>query len=98
MEFGRVHSRSQDLSDDGVVSWSGTPPAGAYEFKVAHGLSWDENYGAGGVRDGANISVSVPSDGVVLTIDYTLSSHEVRTTLSRAGAGGAVAGVGRLRR
>ena len=30
-----------------------------YEYKIAMG-SWNENYGAGGVKDGANIAVTVP--------------------------------------
>ena len=39
----------QDPDGDGTYTWSTDQiPAGVYEFKVAHGLSWDENYGAGG--------------------------------------------------
>ena len=38
----------QDPDGDGTYTWSSDQlPAGTYEFKVAHGLSWDENYGAG---------------------------------------------------
>ena len=51
----------QDPDGDGVYTWSHRQiPAGSYEVKVAHGLSWDENYGAGGVPDGANIPFTVP--------------------------------------
>ena len=32
-------------------------PAGNYEGKVAINESWDENYGQGGVQNGANIPV-----------------------------------------
>ena len=38
-------------------------PAGSYEAKVAIGESWDVNYGAGGVENGANIAFT--SDGVL---------------------------------
>ena len=39
----------QDPDGDGTWTWSTTEiPAGSYEVKVTHGLSWDENYGAGG--------------------------------------------------
>ena len=42
----------QDPDGDGIYTWSGTKiPAGNYEFKVAHGLGWDENYGAGGTAE-----------------------------------------------
>ena len=36
-------------------------PAGEYAFKAAINRSWDENYGAGGVRDGSDISVHAPA-------------------------------------
>ena len=39
----------QDPDGDGTYTWSSDQiPAGTYEFKVAHGLTWDENYGDGG--------------------------------------------------
>ncbi len=48
--------------------------AGTYELKVAHGLSWAENYGADGVRDGANIAFSAPG-GKPVTFVYDLATH-----------------------
>ena len=50
---------------DGLYRGIFTLPAGGYECKVALNGSWAENYGAGGVRDGANISFSVSVDGEV---------------------------------
>ena len=51
----------QDPDGDGTYTWSTDQiPAGSYEFKVAHGLSWDESYGDNGPT---NVSLSVPSDG-----------------------------------
>jgi pullulanase len=45
--------------------------AGTYEYKVARGGSWDENYGAGFARSGSNIRVIVPSDRVVrFVVDF----------------------------
>lgn len=57
------------LADDGT--WTGTfeLPAGSYEFKVAVNGSWAENYGADGVRDGANISYSTGGGPVTFTWD-----------------------------
>ena len=64
-----------DGDRDGVYEFSTSAlPTGAYEVKVAHGLSWAENYGADGVRDGANISFSA-SEGKVTTFRYTLETH-----------------------
>lgn len=48
-------------------------PAGFYTYKVALNRSWDENYGAFGVRDGANHELN--HDGGTVTITY---SHETR--------------------
>ncbi|MGZ4750476.1 MAG: pullulanase-type alpha-1,6-glucosidase [Oryzihumus sp.] len=77
----------QDPDGDGTYTWSTDQiPAGSYEFKVAHNLSWDENYGAGGAPGGANIGFSVPSDGTVVTFSYVLATHQVSVKTSRAGA------------
>jgi pullulanase-type alpha-1,6-glucosidase len=77
----------QDPDGDGVLTWrTDRIPAGHYEAKVAHGLSWDENYGAGGAPGGANIGFDVPGDGVVTTFSYTLATHVLTITTSRAGA------------
>ena len=52
---------SYDASD---AVWQGiwTVPAGSWEYKAALNDSWDENYGANAVRNGANISLSLASD------------------------------------
>ncbi|WP_426563025.1 pullulanase-type alpha-1,6-glucosidase [Angustibacter sp. McL0619] len=77
----------QDPDGDGVFTWSTDQiPAGDYEVKAAHGLSWDESYGAGGSPTGANIAFTVPGAGVVTTFSYTLSSHVLTVATSRAGA------------
>lgn len=48
--------------------------AATYEFKVAIGGSWSENYGANGALNGGNIQLSVPSLQDV-TIYYSDTSH-----------------------
>jgi len=64
---------------DGTYTFSTTEiPAGTYEFKVAEGLSWDVNYGAGGVPGGANIDFSVPADGAKVTFSFNSTSHGLR--------------------
>jgi glycosidase len=65
----------QDKDGDGVYALVTTKiPAGSYEFKVAHGLSWDESYPAG------NLSVTVPKDGARTTFLYDKATHEVTVT------------------
>ena len=73
----------QDPDGDGTYTWSSDQiPAGSYEFKVAHGLSWDESYG----DNGNNVALSVPSDGTVVTISYVLATHQISVKTSRAGS------------
>jgi len=77
----------QDPDGDGTYTWSTDQiPVGSYDFKVAHGLSWTENYGAGGVAGGSNLSLSVPSAGSVVTISYVLATHQISVKSSKPGA------------
>ncbi|MFI2362345.1 pullulanase-type alpha-1,6-glucosidase [Promicromonospora sp. NPDC019610] len=57
------------LADDGTYTGTFELPAGSYEFKVAINGSWAENYGADGVRDGANIAYSTGGGPVTFTWD-----------------------------
>ena len=64
-----------DVDGDGVFTFTTSRiPAGSYEAKVAHGLSWAENYGAGGARDGANLAFTAPG-GKPVTFRYELATH-----------------------
>ena len=60
--------------------WKGTYtlPAGPYSYKVALNRTWDENYGAGAVRDGANIDMT--TDGSAVTFFYDHRTHWVTST------------------
>jgi glycosidase len=60
--------------------WKGTYtlPAGTYSYKVAINNSWDENYGAGGVQNGANIDLT--STGSPITFFYDHRTHFVTST------------------
>jgi pullulanase-type alpha-1,6-glucosidase len=82
-----LRSWLQDPDGDGVYTFrTDRIPAGSYDTKVAHNLSWLENYGAGGVPDGPNIAFSVPSDGSVVTFTYVLATHLLTVTTAKAGA------------
>src|SRR3954452_8747213 len=54
-------------------------PAGAYEFKVTVNGSWDENYGADGARDGANIPLVIAGPAR-LDFAYDDTTHRVSIT------------------
>jgi pullulanase-type alpha-1,6-glucosidase len=76
-----MRSWLQDPDGDGVFTFSTTAiPVGSYEVKAAHGLSWDENYGAGGARDGTNIPFTVTAAGDRTTFSYELATHVLTVT------------------
>ena len=56
-----LRSWLQDPEGDGLFWFSAPLPAGEYEVKVAHDESWEVNFGADGVPDGANIAFTVPA-------------------------------------
>ncbi|TVR23351.1 MAG: pullulanase-type alpha-1,6-glucosidase [Anaerolineaceae bacterium] len=72
----------QDTDGDGVYTFAtDLIPAGDYEVKVAIGQSWAINYGADGVRDGANIPFSVPEDGVKVLFVYNESDNKLTVSV-----------------
>ncbi|MDK2806115.1 MAG: hypothetical protein PWQ94_1279 [Thermoanaerobacterium sp.] len=67
-----------DENFDNVYEYTAHVPKGNYEYKVALGPSWDENYGANGIRDGSNIQLNVTSDSDI-TFYYNASTHDITT-------------------
>jgi pullulanase-type alpha-1,6-glucosidase len=73
-----LRSWLKDVDGDGIYTFTTTAlPAGSYEGKVAHDESWNENYGANGARNGANIGFSVPSGGTPVVFQYNVSTHKL---------------------
>jgi glucan 1,4-alpha-glucosidase len=71
-----LRSWLKDRDGDGIYTFETTAlPAGSYETKVAINESWDENYGQGGVPNGANIPFTVPADNLEVTFSYDAASH-----------------------
>ena len=71
-----LRSWLQDPDGDGGYSFvTERLPAGDYEAKVAINESWDENYGAGGVSNGANIPFTVPENCAAMQFEYEPVSH-----------------------
>jgi len=82
-----MRSWLQDPDGDGTFTLSTTqiPPGTGYEVKVAINRTWDENYGQGGVPNGANIPFSVPAgDGVITNFSYVSATHVLTVTMSTA--------------
>jgi pullulanase-type alpha-1,6-glucosidase len=81
-----LRSWLQDPDGDGIYTFSTTSiPAGSYEVKVAINESWDENYGAGGASNGANIPFTVATDCALTVFTYNATTHVLTVT---AGSGG----------
>jgi glycosidase len=59
-----TESRASEIST-GVFELVVRLPKGNYEYKVALGGAWTENYGADGRADGANIQLMLQADSIV---------------------------------
>lgn len=71
-----LRSWLQDPDGDGVSGFvTERLPAGDYEAKVAINESWNENYGAGGISNGANIPFTVPANCAAMQFEYEAVSH-----------------------
>jgi pullulanase len=69
----------QDVQGTSIYSFStASIPAGTHEAKVALNGSWDVNYGAGGVQNGANIAFTVPADGMEVTFQWNSVTKDLR--------------------
>ena len=69
-----------DTDGDGVHTLTVTLPRGSYEFKVAIGGSWEENYGRGGTAGGENIPFDVAAEGPV-TFAFNIETHAITVAL-----------------
>jgi Ca2+-binding RTX toxin-like protein len=81
---GCLRSWPQDIDGDGTYSFATTViPAGTYDTKAAINESWTENYGAGGVPDGPNITFTVPPNATV-TFTYVAATHVLSVSVTAA--------------
>lgn len=80
---GCLRSWLEDPDGDGTYSFTTTGiPAGSYAAKVAINESWDENYGAGGAQNGADIPFSVSANNSAVTFAYDAASHLLSITVT----------------
>jgi pullulanase len=86
-----LRSWLQDTDGDGTYTFTTSAiPAGSYEVKVAINESWTENYGQGGVQDGANIPFAVAAGGDPVTFSYDSASHVLTVSQGAAAQPGSV--------
>ncbi len=77
---GCLRSWLEDPDGNGIYQFSTSAiPAGNYQTKAAINESFDENYGAGGVPNGPDISFTVPPSATV-TFTYDPVSHVLSVT------------------
>jgi pullulanase len=57
-------------------------PKGQYEFKVARGGSWDENYGVGGEPNGPNFGLVVPADGTIVKFVFDYNKKLLKDSIN----------------
>lgn len=68
---GCLRTWLQDPDGNGIYTFTTEAiPKGDWEAKVALNLSWDENYGANGERDGANIPFTVSGNSSVMVFEF----------------------------
>ena len=80
-----LRSWLEDPDGDGIYTFTARGlPAGSYETKVAIAESWTENYGVGGIPNGANIPFTVPTDCAAMNFRYDSVTHVL--TVDPAGA------------
>lgn len=60
-------------------------PKGNYEFKIAIGGDWSENYGEKGQKDGSNIPFTVPSDNTDVKFIFNYKTKEIKQEIAMEG-------------
>lgn len=73
-----LRSLLQDPDGNGIYTFvTRALRAGSYEAKVAVDTSWNENYGAGGAKDGPNIGFTVPADHTEVYFGFDIVSRRL---------------------
>lgn len=71
-----LRSWLQDIDGNGIyLLLTSDLPVGNYETKAALNESWDENYGQGGISDGANILFTVPFDHALMRFAFDSATN-----------------------
>ena len=77
-----LHSWLQDMDGDGVyIFQTDAIPPGSYEVSSRSMKSLDENYGTGGVQNGANIPFMVSNAGDIVTFAFESATNVGQITI-----------------
>lgn len=68
-----------------IYEFSTVLPKGNYEFKIAIGGDWSENYGEKGQKDGSNIPFTVPADNTNVKFTFNYKTKEVKQDIAMEG-------------
>lgn len=83
-----LRSWLQDPDGDGLyVFETDALPAGSYETKAALFEGWNENYGAGGTQNGANIGFTVGNAGDHVRFTFASATNLLSITVGGSGDG-----------
>jgi pullulanase-type alpha-1,6-glucosidase len=79
---GCFRSWLQDVNGTTIYSFgTNAIPAGTWQAKVALNGTWDVNYGAGGVQNGANISFTVPASGMEVVFQWNSTTKDLKVVV-----------------
>jgi len=77
-----LRSWLEDPDGDGIYSMTTNALlAGFYETKAAINESWDENYGQGGLLNGANVPFTVSTNNETVLFSYSSTTHILTITV-----------------
>jgi pullulanase len=86
-----LQSWLQDIDGDGTYTFmTNALPMGMYEVKAALNEAWDENYGLGGVANGANIAFSVTELAQSVLFSFVSATNVLTVTVSDDNGGNPV--------
>ncbi len=79
-----AHTRMHAVAP-GVYDFQATLPKGGYEYKIACGGTWDDNYGVGLKKGGDNILLTVPADNTLVLFRADFNEKTLQTSLDTRG-------------
>jgi pullulanase len=74
-------TRMTEVSPD-LYEFVAAFPKGRYEYKVAIGGTWDENYGKGGEKGGTNIVLEIPNDNTIVKFVFNYATKSIMDSIN----------------
>ncbi len=85
---GKAWDPSGDITrmtevSSGVFEFVAAFPKGKWEYKVAVGGTWDENYGKSGEKAGQNIPLEIGTDGTIIKFVFDYSTKQIVDSINQ---------------